>query len=473
MSCFNRDIKKVIKYFFNDRIFPYLSIIIFITILYYPSFGCHFKTEDFALIEKVRNNFSFYNSFVTEFFSPQFYRPITRHIFFLISYALFELNPIGYRIINIILFVLNNFLVYEIASILTKRKDIAFIASIFYLTRSAHLIAIYWITVGFQDNGVAFWVLSTILLYLQYINSENKLFYISSLMCSIFALLSKEISVILPALIFLIEIYTQKSKGHLNFKILMWRFIPFFVLTLIIYFPRIYILRPLILDSPYKMQFSLSVFLKNIAFFVFNSFNNYIEIFLLGTLGLLSFLNSENRKYAFFSITWFFIGLLPHVFLAEHPRAYYLNISLVGFSIMLSISMKYIYEKIYSMKYLVTIIVLSACIISARINIYKSEYVKDFYAYEKFINNLLSELKHTFPSFPDNSLIYIKNTHPDLVWCLGYGGVISLNYNNKLAFYFEGVSKKLPDNYTRIYYFKYDNNSYTLKFIEESQNRKQ
>ena len=306
MSGFNGDIKKASTCFFSNIMFPYLSIIIFIAILYYPSFECHFKTEDFTLIEDARNNFSLYNSFVTEFFSPQFYRPITRRIFFSISYALFELNPTGYRIINIILFILNNFLVYEIASILTKRKDVALIASIFYFTRGAHLIAIYWITAGFQENGVAFWVLSTILLYLQYINSEIKLFYISSLMCSIFALLSKENSVILPALIFLIEIYKQNSKGDINYKILLLRIIPFFMLALIICLPRIYILRPLILDSPYKMQFTLNTFLKNLAFFAFHSFNNYIEIFFLGTLSLLTFLRSENRKYAFFSIACFF-----------------------------------------------------------------------------------------------------------------------------------------------------------------------
>jgi hypothetical protein len=357
--------------------------------------------------------------------------------------------------------------VYEIASILTKRKDVALIASIFYFTRGAHLIAIYWITAGFQENGVAFWVLSTILLYLQYINSEIKLFYISSLICSIFALLSKENSVILPALIFLIEIYKQNSKGDINYKILLLRIIPFFMLALIICLPRIYILRPLILDSPYKMQFTLNTFLKNLAFFAFHSFNNYIEIFFLGTLSLLTFLRSENRKYAFFSIAWFFIGLLPHVFLAEHPRPYYLNISLVGFSILLSIGMKYICEKIHTMKYLVIIVLLSAGMVSARINIHTSEYVKSFYEYEKFINNILANLKNAFPSFPDNSLFYIKNVSPDMVWLLGYGSVISLNYNTKLAVYFEGFSKKLPEKYSRIFYFKYETNSYTLKFIEE------
>jgi hypothetical protein len=447
--------------------FPYLSIIIFIAILYYPSFECHFKTEDFTLIEDAKNNFSFYNSFVTEFFSPQFYRPITRRVFFSISYALFALNPTGYRIINSILFILNSFLVYEIASILTKRKDVALLASIFYLTRAANLIAIYWITVGFQDNGVAFFVLCTVLLYLQYSNSENKIFYISGLICSICALLSKEISIILPALILLIELYAQTSKRRFNLKILIGRFIPFFILTLIIYLPRIYILRPLILDSPYKMQFSISVFLENIAYYVFHSFNNYLEIFLLGTLSLLAFLKSENRKFAFFLIVWFLIGLLPQLFLTEHPRPYYLNISLVGCAILLSLGMNYLCEKVYTMKYLFIIALLSICMISARITIHTSEYVKKFYEYEKFINSIVSNLKNAFPSFPDNSLIYIRNVSPDMVWLLGYGSVISLHYNNKLAVYFEGSDKKLSEKYSRTYYFKYEPGSYCLTFMEE------
>ncbi len=215
MSRFNENINKIFQYFFSYRIFPYVSISHLISALYYPSFECHFKTEDFTLIEDARNNFSFYNWFVTDFFSSQFYRPITRHVFFFISYTLFELNSTGYRIINIILFIVNNLLVYEIASTLTKRRDIALIASIFYLTRGAHLIAIYWITVGFQDNGVTFWVFCTTWLYLKHINSENKLFYISSLICAFCALLSKEISIILPALILLTELYTQASKAAL------------------------------------------------------------------------------------------------------------------------------------------------------------------------------------------------------------------------------------------------------------------
>ena len=198
-----------------------------------------------------------------------------------------------------------------------------------------------------------------------------------------------------------------------------------------------------------------------------NSFNNYIEILVLGALSLIALISNENRKTALLSLAWFLIGLLPQLFLAEHPRPYYLNISLLGFAILLSLGLKYACEKLYTMKYLFTIVVLSLCIVSARINMHTSEYVRNFYEYETFINTIVSDLKNDFPSFPDNSLICIKNVSPDMVWLLGYGSVISLNYNNTLAVYFEGFNKKLPEEYQRIFYFKYDTNRHTLKFIEE------
>ncbi len=467
MRYFNENSEEIFKYFFTSRVFAYLSIIISIAILYHSSFECLFRTEDFALINKARYNFSFYNSFVTEYFNAKFYRPIPNSLFFFISYAFFELNPIGYRVINIILFILSVFLVYEITSILSKRKDLAFVASIFYLSRCLHLKNSYWIVAGFQGNGVAFWIFCTILLYLKYINSKNSLFYIFSLICSIFASLTKEVSVILPALILLIEAYTQTSKRSFNYKNLLLRAFPFFLITSIFYLPRIYFLRPLILDSPYKMQFSLNVFLKNIAFYTFNSFNNYLEIVLLGTLSLIAFVNSENRKYAIFFASWFFIGLIPYLFIAKHPEAYYLNISLLGLSIVLSTGMKYIYEKFCSMKYLLTIVLLSVCILSARINIHTSEFVKEFYVYQKYINNFSSDFKKEFPSFPEDSLIYIKNTPSHAIRTMGWGGTISSLYKSKVTVYFEDFSKEFPDKYARIYFFKYDKNSNTLKFISD------
>ena len=467
MRWFNENIKLIFEHFFTSRVFAYLSIIISIAILYHSSFECHFMTEDFFHINKARFNFSFYNSFVTEYFNTQFYRPIPNSLFFFTSYALFELNPIGYRIINIILFILNSFLVYEITSILTKKKDLAFIASIVYLSRYLHLKNLYWIIAGFQGNGLAFWIFCTILLYLKYINSKNNLFYISSLICSIFALLTKEGSVVLPALILLIEVYTQTSKRPFNFKNLLLRAFPFFLLTSIFYLPRIYFLRALILNSPYEMQFSLNVFLKNIAYYTFYSFNNYLEIFLLGTLSLIVFVRSENKKYAFFLTAWFFIGLMPYLFIAKHPETYYLNISVLGFSIILSTGIKYLYEKFCSIKYLLIIVLLSVCILSARINIHTSEFVKGFYAYQKLIKNLSSDFKKNFPSFQDDSLIYIKNPPSVPIRTLGWGGTISSLYINKVTVYFEGFSKKFPDKYARIYFFKYDKNSNTLKFISD------
>lgn len=465
------NLKKIFKNPFDKRILAYLFIIVFIILLYYPSLKFHFRTEDFALIEKVRDNFSCYHSFVKEFLESKFYRPVTRRLFFLVSYHLFGLNSAGYRFINLLLFCLNNIFLYEIVLNLTGKKDAAFIAAVFYLTRSAHLTPLYWITVGFQDNGVAFFVFLTIILFFQNKDQIKKVFYTASLLSSIFAFFSKEISVILPVLLIIIEIFTQRAKGYFNLKILIIKTLPFFLFDFLVYIPRIYLLRPLITDSPYKMQFSLIQFLKNLRYYVYHSFNNYPEILFLSFLILFIlifiFFNFENRRYVFLGISWFFVALLPQIFLAGHPQPYYLNISLAGFSIILPVAIECLFEKFNALKFLLIILLVAFWIISSRNSINNSEYIKSYYEYEEYINKILFDLKSKFPSFPDQSIIYIKDINPGIVWLLGYGSVISLNYDHtKLTVCFEGINERLPEKYSQIYYFRYDWDNHILKFIE-------
>ena len=465
-SNFKSEINKLAEKFFHNRGFSYLLIFAVVAILYHSSLQYNFISDDYGLIERAKNGFNFYNIFVVKFLQRHFYRPITCDVFYSISYNLFKLNPLGYRIVCLALFILNNCLVYEIARRLTKRRGLAIITSIFYVSRGAHSQAIYWIAAGYQESGMAFFVLCSIFLYLQFLHHGNKLFYVSSLICSIFALLSKEASVILPLLILIIEIYVQEFNTAFNLKTLIRRVAPFFMVTLL-YFARVYIIGKMAaggFGGFYKMEFSLYVLLKNIAYYITLSVNTQVEIFMVCILVFLALLKGENRKYAIFSILWFFIGLLPFVFLEKHGRPYYLSVSLVGFSFLLSIGIKYICDRIYSMRYVLGLILLFICIICARINIANDQYIKNIDVYEKFTSNFLSDLKHSFPSFPDGSLIYIKDSNYGICWLLCYGAVIKLNYENNISVYFEGLSKKLPVKYSHIYYFNYDPDKATINF---------
>ena len=432
-------------------------------ILYHSYLGHNLMNEDFGFIEKVKNNFNLYEIFIRRLFRADVYRPITRDIFYAVSYALFALNPLGYRIIVFILFILNNFLVYEIVGILTKRKDVALAASIFYLTRGAHNDALYWIPAGFQETGVTLFVLSAILLYLQYAHHKRKIFYVSSLICSTLAFMSKETSVILILLILLIELYMQKINNNFNLRKLFVKIAPFGIIALI-YIVRTCVVSVNYRGDHYSMEFSLDVLLKNITYYIAHSFNTGFETFVLCVLIACAFLKVENRKYAALSILWFLIGLLPFIFMKTAVFPFYLTVALIGFSILLAIGIKYVHDTFYPTRYILTPIVYFILIYSVHAN--ANELNQEYYT-EKISNNIISYLKYNFPSFPDGSLIYIKNPDGSLWYALGYGSAIRLQYGKNIAVYYEGMSKKLPTGYNQIYYFAYNNNDNTLRFIEK------
>ena len=471
-STFQLEIIKLVEKFFHDRKFSYLLIFAVVVILYHSSLKYYFFADDYGFIEKATHGFSYYNIFCVDFFKRHFYRPLTSGVMYAISYNFFKLNPLGYRIVCLVLFILNNCLVYEIARRLTKKRELAFITSLFYVTRGAHAQSIYWIAAGYQELGMAFFVLCSILLYLQFIHHKNKLYYLSSLMCSIFALLSKESSLILPLLIILIDIYVNGINTSFDLKTLLLKAAPFLIVTML-YFARVYIIVNIAAGGYggfYKMNFSLYTLWENILFYITHSVNTSVETFMACILISLAVLKGENRKYTIFSITWFFIGVLPFVFLEAHSRPYYLSVSLVGFSLLLSIGIKYLYEYFHSVRHMLTLAFVFICILCVRVNIINNQYIKNIDRYEKFVSNFLSNLKHSFPSFPNGSLVFIKDTNRSIFWLLSGGAVIRLNYENNISVYFEGVSEKLPVKYTQIYYFHYDANRAVVQYLEKANN---
>jgi len=458
-----------LKDFLVERSANYLFILAITIILYYSSFWHGFIQDDFTFIERAKNNFNLYDIFISQFFNGAFYRPISREIFYSVSYALFNLNPLGYHIISFAFFVSNCFLVYGIAERLLKRKDVALVASIFYASRGAHFTAVYWIA-GFQEICMTFFVLCSVLLYLLYIEKKNKTLYISSLICSLFALMSKETSIILPLLILLIEIHRgQKFKISQNLKTLIYRISPFCLITLI-YISRLFLIHAMISSGAYKMKFSLDLLFQNLAFYITNSFNNTFEIFILSMLILVAFLEIENRKCSLLSVIWFFVGLLPFIFLERHSYPYYLSLSLVGLSVLLSIGVKYCYDRVTLSRYVLTLILLVIFIISASGSINAKENLSAITIQEKTACNILSDLKDNFSYFPDGSLIYIRNSDERMYWALGFGSAIRLYYGNNISIYFEGVTNEFPTKYSQIYYFNYDND--TLSFICKSEELK-
>lgn len=448
-----------------------LFITAVIIVLYYPSFDHYFWGDDFRSIQLAKDDFSLYRIFVMRFIGADrvhiFYRPITEDIFHKISYALTGLDPLGYRLLSLVVFMANNFFVYTIAQSLTKRNDAALVAAICYASRCAHLLAIYWVN-GICDIGSAFFILSSVWFYMRFCKSGNRLYYGFSLLFLVLALMSKETGLILPLLILLVELYAQRQKNNLSPVVSLRRSFPFFIIALL-YTARLFLPNIDYASGWYRMKFSLDIVLQNMKFYIVSSFNNRFEIFILSILIIIAFLNAKNRKLASLALLWFLTGILPVIFLEiYHSPRYLSSVSLVGFSLLIACGVKYICDKAFRSSYLVCPLLFAVFLVSAHDKNHSSrEYLSFYTRQQQTAYNVISYLQNNFPHVPDKTLMYIKNSSRDLMTALGVDHAIKVHYGKTVATYYEGLSKEpLPEKYSRIYYFRYNQNTNTITLLE-------
>jgi|SRR5271157_1610525 len=195
-GCYRSIIKEKISY--NVGNLAYLLIPLVAFIIYYPSFSHGFIQDDFANIFRASHQFNAYNVFINGFFTVGFYRPITNEFGFFISHLIFGIDLLGYRMIIFGLFTLNGILVFSIIRTLLDRTGPALMAALIYVTSGTLFMSVYWISAGFNEEGTAFFMLSSLYLYLLYLKKGNRLFYISSIAVSVMALMSKDRSSYCP-----------------------------------------------------------------------------------------------------------------------------------------------------------------------------------------------------------------------------------------------------------------------------------
>lgn len=176
------------------------------------------------------------------------YHPLT--IFsYAIDYAVWELNPFGYHLTNIILHTLNTFLVFILVSRLMEcgflknpppslKEDNTFsliaasMTALLFGIHPIHVESVAWISER-KDVLCAFFYLLSLLCYIDYasMESKNRKSYIVSLISFILALMSKPMAVSLPAVLLLLDFYPLKRLQYKEApsKMVLLEKLPFFI----------------------------------------------------------------------------------------------------------------------------------------------------------------------------------------------------------------------------------------------------
>lgn len=166
------------------------------------------------------------------------YHPLT--IFSLaIDYQVDGNNPFIYHLHNLLLHLLNVFLVYQLVMLLFKKHAMALIVSLLFGVHPMHIESVAWISAR-KDVLFAFYLLAALISYVKYSEKRSEKaswrFYALSILLFTTSMLAKSLAMTFPVLLLLID-YLQSQK---NWKNLIFEKVPFFIITSIFIFITFY-----------------------------------------------------------------------------------------------------------------------------------------------------------------------------------------------------------------------------------------
>ncbi len=203
----------------KTRVILFTLITALPVLAYLNSLGNAFVYDDYLTI--TNNHFIREWRYFPAFFNQKYfvisgeltYRPIVTLSYF-VEYALWQLNPWGYHLTNIIIHALNVYLVYCMAYRLFYNRPSAFISSIIFSIHPIFTEAVNAVSYR-EDLLSATFLLVAFILFLKSNRSANRrnfiICYAFSLCAYLFALLSKEMAITLPFLILAYDLILQKG----------------------------------------------------------------------------------------------------------------------------------------------------------------------------------------------------------------------------------------------------------------------
>ncbi|MDO8269284.1 MAG: O-antigen ligase family protein [Candidatus Levybacteria bacterium] len=141
-----------------------------------------------------------------------FYRPGTK-TYFLLMYPLFWLNQIVYHFVSVALHFIVAVLLYLIARKILKKNLLASASSFIFLIASGYLEIVLWISsTGHLFSAV--FILSSLLLFIQWYEKRKIYYLVFSLLSSLFSLAFYEQGIISPFLMIAYALFAQENLGY-------------------------------------------------------------------------------------------------------------------------------------------------------------------------------------------------------------------------------------------------------------------
>lgn len=314
--------------------------------IYANSLKNSFVWDDVYLI--VKNPFIKNCNFVSKIFTSDlfhtssgkravvYYRPL-QSLSLMFDYRLWHLNPIGYRITNILFHILNAILVFLLVNSIVENRKISLITSLLFVVHPVHVEAVTYIS-GRADPMAGFFLLSAFILFIRYTSYpglKRSFFYLGSIALFILALFSKETAIIFPLILISYDFAFPDRTAQINFRDkIRYRHLSFLIVTVGYGLFRILVLNlngqiatamrtgfiPRVLTSCKVIVQYIGLFFiplglhmeRKVPLIMSPAEPTFLSsLFLLCIIAVVVFISYRYFRPAFFGLAWFFLMLLP------------------------------------------------------------------------------------------------------------------------------------------------------------------
>jgi tetratricopeptide (TPR) repeat protein len=191
----------------------FLGFALLLTLIgYIPAFSAGFvewDDQDYVSKNQIIRSFSDFGKFFTTIIQGNFH-PLTM-ISLAINYAISGENPFSYHLFNVILHLINVFLVYRFVMKLTGNNAfVAFTTAILFGIHPMHVESVAWISER-KDVLYTVFFLPGLISYINYVDQNSRKHYIYTFIWFALSLLSKPAAIIFPAVLFTLDFYRQRK----------------------------------------------------------------------------------------------------------------------------------------------------------------------------------------------------------------------------------------------------------------------
>lgn len=306
------------------------------SVVYFNSLNNPFIWDDEVIIifnPLIKQGANFLNIFKTNMVGGilsgvTFYRPI-QVISYKLDYFFWGLNPLGFHITNIILFILNAILVFYFVNLILKDFWVSSLSGLFFLVHPIYPEAVTYIS-GRADILAGIFLLLSFISFIKYDEKKNIFWYFLSTFSFCLALLSKELAVVFPLILLIYDFCFKRDIFH-SLKPFLIRYLPIFFIASIYIVLRLTVLKfgEFFLPTPesfftrclmsittlnaYLGMLFVPLDMHMLRDFSRPKFEIITGLSIFSFLLLLVFICYffRKQKVLFFFSVWFFVTLLP------------------------------------------------------------------------------------------------------------------------------------------------------------------